>query len=140
MDKNKHDDGKIRPTLIPTSALRYISMVREYGLKKYPETGREGWKEVGRERITDALFRHLINYIEDPDGFDEESGLPIIAHIACNAAFLCWFDEHERAETEPHDSLKPMFSDLEDWFRLFSAIHDGVANSKEHEIPKGDNK
>lgn len=93
MDKNKHDDGKIRPTLIPTSALRYISMAREYGLKKYPETGREGWKEVGRERITDALFRHLINYIEDPSGVDEESGLPIIAHIACNAAFLCWFNE-----------------------------------------------
>ena len=93
MDKNKHDDGKIRPTLIPASALRYISMVREYGLKKYPKTGKDGWKEVGRERFADALFRHLINYIEDPSALDEESGLPVIAHIACNAAFLCWYDE-----------------------------------------------
>ena len=93
MDKNKNDEGKIRPTLIPPSALRYISMARAYGLEKYPETGEDGWKEVGRERIADALFRHLINYIEDPYGLDEESGLPIIAHIACNAAFLCWFDE-----------------------------------------------
>ena len=112
MDKNKHDDGKIRPTLIPTSALRYISMVREYGLKKYPETGREGWKEVGRERITDALFRHLINYIEDPDGFDEESGLPIIAHIACNASFLCWFDEEERGNDDISETYSIPYADF----------------------------
>ena len=98
MDQNKHDDGKIRPSLIPTTALRYISDVRGFGLKKYPQTGENGWKEVGRERLLDAMLRHIINYIENPDGVDEESGLPIIAHIATNAAFLCWFDEQERQE------------------------------------------
>lgn len=93
MDKNKSDDGKPRPTLVPTSALRYITAVREYGLKKYPETGRTGWQVIGKERILDALFRHLIAYIDNPHGKDPESGLPIIAHVACNAAFLCWYDE-----------------------------------------------
>lgn len=96
MDDNKHDDGKIRPTLVPPSVIRYIAKVREFGLEKYPNTGEGGWKEVGRARITDALYRHLLSYLEDPNSVDEESGLPIIAHIACNAAFLCYFDEQER--------------------------------------------
>lgn len=112
MDKNKHDDGKIRPSLIPTSALRYISQVREYGLNKYPETGENGWKDVGRQRFLDALCRHLINYIDDPYGVDEESGLPIIAHIACNAAFLCWFDEQERQSKQSDYILQMTLDDL----------------------------
>jgi hypothetical protein len=35
------------------------------------------------------MYRHLLAYIEDPLGKDEESGLPHLWHLACNAAFLC---------------------------------------------------
>ena len=32
-------------------------------------------------------------YLDDPDGLDDESGLPHLWHLACNVAFLC---ERER--------------------------------------------
>jgi len=35
------------------------------------------------------LFRgHIWAYLRDPDGVDEESGLPHLEHVACNVAFL----------------------------------------------------
>ena len=33
------------------------------------------------------MKRHLVDFEEGVD-FDEESGLPMLAHIACNVAFL----------------------------------------------------
>lgn len=88
-DKNKADFGKIRPTLVPTQIIRDIAEVREYGLLKYPETGKEGWKEIDIERIRDAMCRHLLAYLDNPGGLDEESGLTHLAHLATNVAFLC---------------------------------------------------
>ena len=133
MDTNKHDEGKIRPSLVPTSAIRYISEVRGYGLTKYPETGENGWKEVGRERFLDALMRHLISYIEDPEATDAESGLPTIAHIATNAAFLCWYDEQQRQENY-----------IPEWIKGISKLADEITASLISEAndksTKGDNK
>lgn len=85
---HKADEGKPRISLVPTGIIWAIARVREYGLKKYPETGREGWKTLSRERIRDAMLRHCLRYIEDPDGVDEESGLTHLAHLATNVAFL----------------------------------------------------
>ena len=88
-DKNKADSGKPRPTLVPRRIIWEIAKVRGYGLKKYPETGMDGWREIGIERIRDAMCRHLLAYLDDPQGVDEESGLPHISHLAANCAFLC---------------------------------------------------
>lgn len=88
-DKNKADQGKIRPTLVPTQIIREIAKTRNYGLTKYPETGRDGWREIGLERIRDAAYRHFLAYLDDPTGLDEESGLPHLSHLCCNCAFLC---------------------------------------------------
>ena len=88
-DKHKHDAGKAPISLDPTQIFWDIAEVRAYGLKKYPETGRDGWKSIGRERIMDAFLRHVLLFMEDPDGVDEESGLPHRSHAACNLAFLC---------------------------------------------------
>ena len=88
-DKNKADQGKLRLTLVPTQIIKDIAEVRMYGLEKYPQTGRDGWKEIGIERIRDAMCRHLLAYLEDPQGVDEESGLSHLSHLATNIAFLC---------------------------------------------------
>ena len=40
------------------------------------------------QRYVDAMFRHLLAFVADPDGRDEESGLPHLWHLECNAAFL----------------------------------------------------
>lgn len=82
----KADAGKLRPTLVPTSLIRAVATVREYGCYKYHDP--ENWRKVDPQRYRDALYRHLLAYLDDPEGVDEESGLPHLWHLACNVAFL----------------------------------------------------
>ena len=81
------DLGKPRVPLVPLEIIKDIARIREYGLAKYGDA--ESWKSVEVERYRDALFRHLISYIENPTGIDDESGMPHLWHVACNVAFLC---------------------------------------------------
>ena len=83
----KSDDGKPKCRLVPSEIVRCIAKVREYGMQKYGSA--ESWQKVEVERYQDAMYRHLLAYIENPKGTDEESGLPHLWHIACNVAFLC---------------------------------------------------
>ena len=83
----KADSGKPQLTLVPRQILFDIARVREYGTKKYGDP--ENWRQVDRQRYRDAAFRHFCAYLDDPNGLDKESGLPHLAHLACNIAFLC---------------------------------------------------
>ena len=87
----KADAGKYRPTLVPTAAIRAIAIIREYGTAKYLDP--DNWKTVEPQRYRDALFRHLLAYLDDPHGVDDESGLPHLWHLICNAAFLCALED-----------------------------------------------
>ena len=87
----KADEGKLQLTLVPTQIIRDIAEVRMYGNKKYKSP--DNWKEVEPQRYRDALFRHLLAYIDDPDSKDAESGIKHLKHIACNVAFLCEMDK-----------------------------------------------
>lgn len=82
----KADEGKLDLTLVPTKAIRDCAIVRDYGNRKYGS--RDNWKQVSVERYTAALYRHLLAFIEDPDGVDEESGIPHYKHLLCNACFI----------------------------------------------------
>lgn len=82
----KADTGKPRPTLVPTSLIRAVTAVREYGTAKYHDP--ENWRTVEPQRYRDALYRHWLAYLEEPNGADVESGLPHLWHVACNVAFL----------------------------------------------------
>lgn len=91
----KADKGKPRITLVPTAVIFAIAEVREYGCKKYGDP--ENWKLVEPWRYREAAFRHLLRYVADPGGYDDESGLPHLWHLACNVAFLCEMEEfHDR--------------------------------------------
>lgn len=81
----KHDNGKLRPTLVPVSLINAVTAVREYGVAKYKEP--ENWRQVEPQRYKDALYRHWLAYLAGEER-DEESGLPHLWHLACNAAFL----------------------------------------------------
>ena len=88
-DIHKNDNGKPVLTLVPREMLWNIAYVRMYGMFKYPETGEHGWKNISIDRIRNAAYRHFVKYLDDPEGLDDESGLPHLWHLACNVAFLC---------------------------------------------------
>ena len=89
----KADGGKIRPKLVPPSLVMAVAQVREYGCQKYGET--ESWRLVEADRYRNALYRHLLAYL-DGEQYDPESMLPHMWHIACNAAFLIELEEKPR--------------------------------------------
>ena len=82
----KADFGKPQLSLVPREIIRAIAKIRMYGNLKYGDP--ENWRTVEPWRYRDALFRHLLAYLDDPSSVDEESGLPHLWHLACNAAFL----------------------------------------------------
>ena len=83
----KADFGKPCVTLVPRKIIYDIARIREYGNAKYGSP--DNWKEVSPGRYRDAMMRHMLAYLDDPAGVDEESHLPHLWHLACNVAFLC---------------------------------------------------
>jgi hypothetical protein len=86
----KHDKGKPRPTLLPLKELNQVIEVLEFGAQKYAV---DNWQTVpdARQRYTDALLRHSIAYANG-EILDDESELHHLAHAACCALFIMWFD------------------------------------------------
>ena len=97
--KAKKDAGKEQLTLVPRRIIHDICQVRMYGNKKYPEGGPDNWKRVSKERYRDAAYRHFLAYLDDPQGVDEESGMPHYWHWATNCAFLCELEDKDRGKT-----------------------------------------
>lgn len=89
----KADAGKPQLRLVPTEIINCIARVREFAHKKYKDA--DSWKRVEKERYVDAMFRHLIKYVNDNNSVDEESGLPHLWHLACNVAFLCEMEKEK---------------------------------------------
>lgn len=92
--KIKADNGKPQLRLVPTEIINCIAKVREFGVEKYQDP--ENWKKVEKERYIDAMFRHLLAYVNNTDGVDQDSGLPHLWHLACNVAFLCDIEKREK--------------------------------------------
>lgn len=90
----KADKGKLQITLVPRQIIRDIAKVRMYGNEKYGSS--DNWKQVEIERYRDALCRHLLAYLDDPKGVDEESGIPHYMHMATNIAFICEMEKWRR--------------------------------------------
>lgn len=87
MSEAKADAGKLELDLVPVQIVRDIAQVRMYGTAKYHDP--ENWRKVELRRYINALLRHTLAFIEDPDSVDEESGIPHYKHMACNMAFIC---------------------------------------------------
>lgn len=91
----KADKGKLELSLVNPELVKAVAEVRMYGTEKYGDS--ENWRKVKPKRYVDALYRHLLAYIEGNE-VDEESGLSHLAHMACNLSFLLdkeYLKEHE---------------------------------------------
>ena len=93
----KADAGKPKVSLVPMQIIYDIARVREYGNQKYHDP--DNWKTVEPQRYRDAMGRHMIEYLRNPESIDEESGLPHLWHLACNAAFLCEMEKMDKIES-----------------------------------------
>lgn len=83
----KKDAGKLRLSLVPTGIIRAIAKVRMYAVdNKYFD--KDNWRRVEPERYRDAMFRHMLAYLDDQNSVDDESGLNHLYHLATNVAFL----------------------------------------------------
>ena len=86
----KADQGKPCPSLVPVSLIEAVTAIRMYGSQKYGDS--ENWRKVEPQRYRDALYRHWLAYLKG-EKCDQESGLPHLWHLACNAAFLIEMEE-----------------------------------------------
>ncbi|QDP46889.1 MAG: hypothetical protein Unbinned1529contig1001_4 [Prokaryotic dsDNA virus sp.] len=93
MAANRHNRGKIRMSLVDPEFCKDVAEVAQMGAKKY---GRDNWFK-GQEYTTtlDSLKRHL-HAFECGTQTDSESGLHHLAHVACNAMFLLYFERHDK--------------------------------------------
>lgn len=91
----KADAGKLQISLVPTQFIRDVAKVRMYGNEKYHSPA--NWVTVEKQRYIDALLRHILQYVDNNNAVDDESGLSALSHAACNIAFLC---EMERPDWE----------------------------------------
>jgi len=82
----KADKGKLQMMLMLPAINEAVVKVREYGIEKYGD--KDNWKKVELSRWQNAMMRHMMGYMADPDSRDEESGLLHIEHIACNLAYI----------------------------------------------------
>lgn len=71
----------------PTQIVRDVTEVRMYGNAKYKSS--DNWKTVEMRRYVDALLRHTLEFVDNPESVDAESGIPHYKRMACNMAFIC---------------------------------------------------
>ena len=99
---SKNDSNKYEPTLIYTSLIRAIAVVRKYGAEKYGST--EDWRTTPPTNHFNAMQRHINAHL-DGEMRDRESGLLHLAHLASTVMF-----EIERLDSA---LMSPMDSDIE---------------------------
>jgi hypothetical protein len=92
----KHDLGKLRWDCLPWPAVEQVVRVLTFGAEKYSAWSWPGVPDA-RRRYFAALIRHAVAWLRG-ERLDPESGLPHLAHLACNALFLLSFERGEAAE------------------------------------------
>jgi len=92
----KFDSEKPMFDLLVPEFIEGVAKVMTLGAQKYAPNN---WKYVenAESRYLAALYRHL-NAYHKGEKIDSESGLSHLAHIACNAMFLFWFDIQKKKE------------------------------------------
>lgn len=89
----KHDEGKLQYRLLTPQILKEMAKVMTFGANKYDANS---WQDVpdAIDRYTDALIRHIEAW-RSGEKEDQESNIHHLAHAACNAMFLLYFDKED---------------------------------------------
>lgn len=88
----KDDTDKLLYNLLPSKELEQVVEVLTKGAKKY---GVDNWKKCNDiTRYINALYRHLEAYRQG-EMLDKDDNLHHLAHLACNALFLLYFENNK---------------------------------------------
>jgi hypothetical protein len=94
----KYDKDKADISLIPTTALRGVAKVFEYGAKKYAPFN---WVDDGPNtewrRTYSSMQRHLHSWLERED-IDPESGLDHLSHACTQLLILIEHQKHKEMD------------------------------------------
>jgi hypothetical protein len=85
----KDDSEKNRVDLLPFDALEEVAKVLTFGARKYADRNWE--KGMGWMRIFGGVMRHTWAWCRG-ENTDPESGLPHLAHAACDVLFLLTYE------------------------------------------------
>lgn len=87
-EEYKQTTGKPRLSLVPPALIEQVAAVRFWAVEtKYKDEN--NWREVPAQEYLEAILRHALACVrKGPEALDPESGLPHMAHIATNAAFI----------------------------------------------------
>lgn len=87
----KYDGGKLPYDLLPFSVIDSLVAVQRFGAAKY---GPNNWQRIkkGKSRYIAAALRH-ISAVQQGQRYDEESGLPHLAHALCSLMYAEWIDQ-----------------------------------------------
>lgn len=89
----KHDEAKPRFDLIPPIAELEVAKVLEYGTRKYDENN---WRYVEnpQARYMAAARRHINAWMQN-ESYDDESGLPHLAHAITSLMFILELEQEQ---------------------------------------------
>ena len=93
----KSDSGKLELTLVPPELVEAVAVVRMYGNAKYPEGGKDNWRNVTIDRHFEAALRHIWKAANDYGKIDPESGLMHVSHALCDLSFVVQMLAEEKA-------------------------------------------
>lgn len=83
----RFNEGKLQWSLVDFDSLEDMVRVLEFGAKKYSVNN---WKKpMSTVKIIESMLRHTF-FILKGELIDQESKLPHVAHIQCNAMFLAY--------------------------------------------------
>lgn len=99
-DRLNQSKPRLSMVLEAEHALNGCAEILRFGADKY---ARGNWRKgLSHTEICDSLLRHLCKYLAG-ENCDDESGLPHVDHILCNALFL---SEMTRTHKELDDRSK----------------------------------
>ena len=99
----RYNKGKLPMHLVPTSAIKAMAAVLEYGATKYTE---RNWESGSDYSVPYAsLMRHLTAFWEG-ENLDPESKLPHTFHILMNAAMLVEYEQLGEFDDRPSKEKK----------------------------------
>lgn len=83
----RYNEDKLRWSLVDWKSMEPMIQVLEFGAKKYEE---DNWKKpMDKKQILNSAMRHLIAMMNGEE-IDQESGLPHVGHLMCNAMFYSY--------------------------------------------------